>query len=103
MSLTITEDIELTKQIYSVVEAGIVDDYEYFCYEIEVNDGYMKEKLTVENDGKKVAGAKSNFNKAILYDLVKTLKCNFTNRGENWKTFVISYRRGDEVKVNFKY
>ncbi len=39
----VTEDLELTKQIFSLIESGIVNGYDAFRYEAEVFDGYMRE------------------------------------------------------------
>ena len=99
----IIEDIELAKEIFALIEAGIVHGYDSFRYEVEVGDGYSEEELVVENNGVEVTKAETDFNGAALYSLVKRLIENSRKRGENWTSFVMSYRRGGEVKTNFKY
>ncbi|WP_248768909.1 hypothetical protein [Pseudomonas sp. MWU12-2345] len=99
----VTEDLELVKQIFSLVESGIVSGYDAFRYEAEVFEGYMREQLSVENNGVEVTNAERDFNGAILYRLLRELKNNAVKRGEDWAVFIMSCRRGGEVKANFEY
>ena len=99
----ITKDIDIVKEIFSLIDAGIVHGYDSFRYEVEIHEGYMEEELTVNNNGVEVTNAETDFNGAILYDLIKKLKNSFSKRGENWISFVMSYKHGDEVKTNFIY
>ncbi|NWB51288.1 hypothetical protein [Pseudomonas gingeri] len=99
----VAEDIELTKQIFSLIESGIVHDYDAFRYEAEIFDGYMREQLSVEKNGLEVTDAERDYNGAVLYRLLRELKGNAVKRGEDWAMFVMSYRRGGEVKANFEY
>ncbi|NWD73154.1 hypothetical protein HX890_03320 [Pseudomonas gingeri] len=99
----VTEDLELTKQIFLLMELGIVNGYDAFRYEAEIFDGYMREQLSVEKNGVEVTDAERDFNGAILYRLLRELKNNAVKRGEDWAMFVLSYRRGGEVKAKFEY
>lgn len=99
----ISKDLELVKEIFALVECGIVNGYDSFRYEIEVGEGYMDAELTVENNGVEVTNAETDFNGAVLYGLVKKLKSSAKERGEDWTSFVISYKRGEKVVTNFKY
>ncbi|RBH59139.1 MULTISPECIES: hypothetical protein [Pseudomonas] len=99
----VTEDLELVKQIFALLESGIVNGYDAFRYEAEVFDGYMREQLSVEKNGVEVTDAERDFNGAILYRLLRELKNNAVKREEGWVVFVMSYRRGGEVKANFEY
>ena len=99
----LTEDLEVVKEIFQLVEAGIVEGYDYFCYEVEVGEGYMEAELTVENGGVEVTNAETDFDSSDVYFLAKKLKGNSVRRGEPWVSFVMSYRRGGEVKTSFKY
>lgn len=99
----IAKDFELVKEIFTLIESGIVNGYDYFCYEIKVGEGYMEAELIVENAGVRAANVQADFNGAILYDLVKRLKHSAKERGEDWTSFAISYRRGEKVVTNFKY
>ncbi|WP_454867701.1 hypothetical protein [Pseudomonas farris] len=99
----ITEDLELAKQIFALIESGIVHGYDAFSFEAEVGEGYVESKLTVENDGVAVTNAETDFNSAVLYRLIDELNAKAVKRGENWVSFVMSYARGGEVKTSFKY
>lgn len=99
----ITEDIELAKQIFALIESGIVHGYDAFIFEAEVGEGYIESTLTVESEGVSVTNAETDFNSVVLYRLIDELKANAVKRGENWISFVMSYARGGEVKTNFKY
>ncbi|WP_219095148.1 hypothetical protein [Pseudomonas sp. UMAB-40] len=99
----ITEDLELVKKIFALIESGIVHDYDSFSYEVEVGEGYLEWQLKVEINGVSVTNAETNFNGAILHSLVDELNANAVKRGEKWVSFVMSYTHGGEVKTNFKY
>ncbi len=99
----ITKDIEIVKNIFSLLDEGIVNGYDSFRYEVEVYEGYMESELEVELNGEQTTSADTNYNSAALYDLVKQLKSSALSRGENWSSFQISYQIDGEVKTSFKY
>jgi hypothetical protein len=99
----ITEDLEIVKKIFHMVEGGIVHGYDAFRYEIEVSQGFMEAELTVEKNGVEVTDAEIDFDISDVYFLAKELKANAVQRGEPWKSFVMSYREGGEVKMKFSY
>jgi len=99
----VTTDVELAKETFELIESGIVHGYDAFQYEVEVHDNFMEEELIIENDGVEITNAETDFNGAVLYDLVEQLKQSSTKRGENWVSFTMSYRQGGEVKTNFTY
>ncbi|GAB3263587.1 hypothetical protein [Chitinimonas naiadis] len=99
----ITEDFELVKEIFAIIDEGIVDGYDAFSFEVEVGEGYMDMNLKVDRDGVEIPNARTNINDAILYGLVKKLKESAGGRGEHWISFVMSYRLGDQVRTNFRY
>nr|WP_218168552.1 hypothetical protein [Pseudomonas veronii] len=84
-----------------MLDAGIVDGYDSFFYEVTVGAGYIETVLTVENKGVRMTDAETDYNGAILYRLVKELRECATRRGENWSSFVMTYARGGEVKTRF--
>ncbi|QXI29951.1 hypothetical protein [Pseudomonas vanderleydeniana] len=92
----IDKDFELVKGIFSLVESGIVNGYDYFRYEARFFEGYVETELLVENGGVESENAETDFNGAVLYDLLKKLKLSADGRGEDWKSFVMSYRRGEK-------
>lgn len=99
----ITTDIEIAKEIFKLIDEGIVNGYDAFKFEVEIYDTFMERELSVENNGVEVTDAETDFNGAVLYDLVKQLKTSSARRGENWVSFIMSYRQGGEVKTNFTY
>lgn len=44
----ITEDLEIVKKIFHMVEGGIVHGYDAFRYEIEVSQGFMEAELPLK-------------------------------------------------------
>lgn len=99
----ITEDFELVTEIFTLLDAGIVDGYDAFRYEAELGEGFMQEELTVERDGSEASDAARDYNGAVLFNLLKALKQNAVNRGEPWQGVTLAYRRGEQVKVKFSY
>ncbi len=97
----ITQDLQLVKKIFELLDAGIVDGYDFFCYEVTISVGYIETVLTVEKEGVRVTDAETDYNGAILYSLVGELKECATRRGESLSSFVMTYRRGGEVKTKF--
>ena len=49
----ITEDFELVKEIFQIVEAGIVPGYDAFRYSVEWGGNYMEADLAVEKMAQK--------------------------------------------------
>jgi hypothetical protein len=99
----IADDFALVSDIFSIVDVGILGGYDSYCYEVKVCDGYMDTELTVKRNGTDVTNARTDFNDAILYRLVKQLNESAEQRGERWSAFVMSYSHGENVKVAFKY
>lgn len=99
----IIEDIEVVKNIFALIQSGIVEDYDASRYETEVYEGYMVEEISIEKNGTLNESPEMDFNGAILYRLVKELKASAASRGENWRSFVMSYNVGGQVKTNFVY
>lgn len=99
----ILKDVELIKEIFSIIDNGILDDYQELKFEAEVHDNYMERELYIINDNKENYNVATDFNPAILYRLIQELKESFLNRGEVWRSFSISYIKGGEVKTNFNY
>lgn len=97
----VTQDLQLVKQIFELLDAAIVGAYDCFCYEVTVGEGYIETVLTVDKDGVRVTDAEADYNGAILYGLVKQLRGCATRRGEGWNSFVMAYTHGGEVKTRF--
>lgn len=99
----ITEDFKIAEDIFSLLNDGIVNGYDSFKFTAEVHEGYMETELSVTSDGVESDNPQTNFNGAVLYDLVKKLKSSFSSRGENWESFTMSYTQGGQVKTHFEY
>ena len=99
----ITEDIEIVKKIFELIQSGIVEGYDAFRYEAEVCEGYIVVGVSIEKNGTLNESPKTDFDGAILYRLVKELKASAASRGENWRSFVMSYSVGGQVKTIFVY
>ena len=99
----VTEDVEWVKQIFAIVESGIVHGYDAFIYKVEMGPGCMESELSVQTDGVVVNNAETDFDGFVLFELATKLKESATRRGEDWRFFTLSYTRGGEVKTDFKY
>ncbi|WP_085633322.1 hypothetical protein [Pseudomonas sp. R16(2017)] len=99
----LTQDFELVQKVFELVEAGIVHGYDAFRYNVEWGGNYMETELAVEKDGSENWSAETDFNISKIYALVEQLHGNATARGEPWASFVLSYREGEQVKINFTY
>jgi len=99
----ITEDIKIVQEIFQVVEAGIVHGYDAFRYGVELGEGYIETELCVEKDGVEDWNVEEDINGAIILRLVRELQDSAVKRGEPWKSFVLSYREGEQVQTKFAY
>lgn len=99
----ITEDFKIAQSLFELVEAAIPRNYEAFQFEIRLQDGYIKQTFLLECGGVEYADVTLGLNGAILYDLVDELKASAAKRGEHWKSFKMSYRHGEQVRINFEY
>lgn len=99
----ITEDIEIANEIFSIISDGIVDGYDSFSFTAEINSNYIESELLVSKSGLESSDSKTDFNRAVLYELLEKFKVGFVKRGEDWESFTMTYHQGDQVKLSFKY
>ncbi|CAN1596903.1 hypothetical protein [Pseudomonas mediterranea] len=99
----VTQDFDLLKQIFELIDSGIVGGYDSFIYEVEVGSGCMEAELTVKKNGVESTDAETDFDSFLIFDLVEQLKENAVRRGEGWHSFVMSYHQGESVKTKFKH
>ncbi|MEB0109259.1 hypothetical protein [Pseudomonas sp. MH9.3] len=99
----ITEDFALIKEIFSIIDNGIIDGYDHFRYEVVVGKEFIDTELLVEKDGVETTNARTDIDDTQLYELVDKLKHSAEQRGEDWVSFVISYKHGEQVSTKFKY
>ena len=99
----ITEDIKIVEEIFQLVESGIVHGYDALRYGVELGEGYIETELAVEKDGVEDWNVETDINDAKILRLVDQLQASAINRGEPWKSFVLSYREGEQVKTKFNY
>jgi len=98
-----TEDFEIAQEIFSLISDGIVNGYDSISFTAEIHSNYIESELLVTKDGVEVSDAETDFNGAILYELLVKFKNNFSNRGESWESFTMSYTQGGQVKTHFEY
>lgn len=99
----ISEDFLLFNEVFSIIDAGIIDDHDAFQFTVGVGDGYMDIELKVKKNDIETTSAHTDFNEAVLYGLIKKLNENARQRGECWSSFTMTYERGGQVKTKFKY
>ena len=99
----IQDDVAIFNQLFSVVSSGVAENYDAFTLEIVVGEGYVNRLVEVEANGNKSTDAVDNIDGPQLGVLVRQLLANAKNRNEPWQGFVMSYRRGEQVQVSFKY
>ncbi len=99
----VTEDLQIIKEIFQIVEAGIVHGYDSFHYQVELGEGYMETEICVEKGGVESWSAEVDFDAWKIYLLAKQLKESSVERGEPWKSFILSYREGEQVRTKFSY
>jgi len=99
----ITEDVKIIQGIFQLIDTGIAHGYDAFHYGVEWGEGYIETELAVEKDGVESWNAEHDYNGAIMLHLVDQLKENADKRGEPWKSFVLSYREGEQVTTKFNY
>ncbi|MBC3438832.1 hypothetical protein HU735_25755 [Pseudomonas sp. BW16M2] len=99
----IAEDLSIVKELFSILDQGIVDGYDAFQYEVKVGEGWVETQLTAENQGVDVMDVKTAFNNAEIFKLVKQLRQSGAQRGDHWTAFTLSYRRGGQVRTIFSY
>jgi hypothetical protein len=98
-----SEAIERINEIFSIIDDGICDGYESFRYEVFFGHGLIDTELMVEQEGTQTTNARTQMDDTRLYDLVDSLRKHGEERGENWISFVISYRRGGKVSAKFQH
>lgn len=99
----ITEDFDVAQEIFSLISDGIVNGYDSFSFTAEIHSNYIESELLVSVDGKESSDSETNFNRAVLYELLEKFKKGFTDRGENWESFTMSYAQGGQVQTHFEY
>jgi len=97
----ITEDINIAKEIFSLLDEGILNDYDSFIFKADVHDSFIECELSVISEGIENSDPETDYNSAILYDLIKDLKNKSIERDEEWKSFIMTYTEGGEVKTKF--
>lgn len=91
---------DISKEIFNIINTGIVNDYQSFKYVVELHDGYMIEELTVKDKkGVEDTDVATNYNGAKLASLIENLKEDKSS--DDWNKFIMSYHNG-EVKIRFE-
>ncbi|APO90857.1 hypothetical protein LN565_09090 [Xanthomonas euvesicatoria pv. euvesicatoria] len=99
----ITKDVELLSEILNAIEVGVGVEYDFLEYEVVVGCGYIDTALVVKLNGVDVDQCNFSINDSLIYKAARSLKEMAVGRGEDWTSFVISFKKGEQVKVNFNY
>lgn len=99
----ILEDFEIVKKIFSLFDEGIVDGYDSFEFKAVLNDSYIESRLFVTKNDVGSDSVNTDYNGALLCDYLEKLQQQCRERGDDWCGIIMSYSRGGEVKVNYKY
>lgn len=99
----ILNDIELLKKIFSLIDEGIHENYEKLVFEVDVFDNYTDESLTLTINGEEKSNCEVTYDTLELYYLIKNLKEESIQRGEDWKVLTLSYTPGGKVDAKYKY
>lgn len=99
----ILDDFTLIKEIFSIIDDGIIDSYDSLRSDATVGNGSIDIELTIKQNGVVIDDDRVDINSATLYNLVKQLRETAQQRRECWTSFVMSYSKGEQVKTKFKY
>ncbi len=99
----ITEDIEISKHIFDILNSGIAPGYDSFEFTVTLQVGYMEWVILVTKDGLQTSNTETSFNAAVLSSWIEKLRDSFLARGSSWKAFSMTYVNGGEVKTKFQY
>lgn len=97
----ITEDFPIAQQLFSVINDGILDEYDAFTYTCLTGEGYIETQLTTCLGGVQNAQARHEISYSALTGLISQLQANAQKRDEGWCSFVMSYRHGEKVSLTF--
>ncbi|MFC3216593.1 hypothetical protein [Comamonas sp. JC664] len=64
-----------------MINNGIADDYDSFCFEVNVGECYIDKGLIIKKNGVDIGNVAVDINNAILYRLVCELRENAIQRG----------------------
>jgi len=99
----ITDDIELLKEIFTIIDDGISETYEKFVFNIDIFENYSVETLTLTLNGREVSNVESEHDSLKLLGLIKELHAISKRRGEDWKVLTLSYIPGEQVITKYSY
>jgi hypothetical protein len=99
----ITDDIEIAKKIFETLSSGILSEYDSFEFSSNVNKSFIENKLSIILNGIKSSAVETDFSDEILFELIENLKASSTQRGNDWKSFTMTYEKGGKVKTKFAY
>ena len=99
----ITDEINMVKEIFSILDDGIVDRYDSFIFIVKYYDSYFEIQLVATLDGVESADVDTDFDDDKLHYLIMDLKEMMQSRGDDWKSFTLTYTVGGEAQSNFEY
>ncbi|MBB3812669.1 hypothetical protein FHY13_000975 [Xanthomonas arboricola] len=96
-------EIDLFDEIFSLVDAGISVDYDFFEYHLTIGDGYIETAIIAILDGVNVGQEQIQIDSFEIFRLVKSARGGIYDAKGYWISFVMNFRRGEQVSVNFEY
>lgn len=99
----ITDDIVIAKKIFETLSSGIPSEYDSFEFCSNVDKSFIENKLSIVLNGIKSSALDTDFDDEIIFELIENLKASSMQRGNDWKSFTMTYERGGKVKTKFAY
>lgn len=99
----VASDGEIAKQIFETLSSGIISAYDSFEFISNMDKSFIENKLFTTLSGIRSGAVDTNFDDEILFELIEKLKASSMQRGNDWKSFRMTYERGGKVKTKFAY
>lgn len=99
----IADDLEIAECLFMLVDSHIELEYDASQVEVNAHDSYMTLSPILDIDGVQWTDIALNVNGAGFYKLVSELKASAAKRGENWRSFTMSFRNGEQVQKRLSY
>ncbi|MBB3834882.1 hypothetical protein FHR55_003122 [Xanthomonas arboricola] len=96
-------EIDLFDEIFSLVDAGISVDYDFFEYDLAIGDGYIETAIIASLDGVNVGQEQIQIDSFEIFSLVKSARGGIYDAKGYWRSFVMTFRKGEQVSVKFQY
>ncbi|MCC8538398.1 hypothetical protein ACDH70_09395 [Xanthomonas axonopodis pv. poinsettiicola] len=96
-------EIDFFDEIFSLVDAGISEDYDFFEYDVAIGDGYIETSIIASLNGVNVGQEQIQIDNFEIFRLVKSARSGIYDGKGCWKSFVMTFRKGQQVSVKLEY